>query len=166
MKTPPLHHNENSNVVMNPNDPCLNNNNVNCPQGGPFAAQTDGAFTYVHDGSETIIDSIIYRVSDGTITAPATKAIINITPVNDPPIAVNDTFYINECETIVIDAADGLKKNDSDVDTNMDQVEVFVPVTDIPTKGILSCGFLNNTACRDGSFQYVHNGDDLSLIHI
>ena len=160
MKTPPKYHNENSNVVVNPNDPCLNNNNVNCPQGGPFEAQTDGAFTYVHDGSETTIDSLMYRVSDGDLTAPATKAIINITPVNDPPTARNDTFYINECETIVIDAANGLKKNDEDPDNDISLVEVFVPATDVPTKGILSCGFLNNTACRDGSFQYVHNGDD------
>ena len=160
MKTPPKYHNENSNVVVNPNDPCLNNNNVNCPQGGPFETQTDGAFTYVHDGSETTIDSLMYRVSDGDLTAPATKAIINITPVNDPPTARNDTFYINECETIVIDAANGLKKNDEDPDNDISLVEVFVPATDVPTKGILSCGFLNNTACRDGSFQYVHNGDD------
>ena len=159
MKTPPKYHNENSNVVVNPNDPCLNNN-VNCNTGGPFEAQTDGAFTYVHDGSETTIDSLMYRVSDGDLTAPATKAIINITPVNDPPTARNDTFYINECETIVIDAANGLKKNDEDPDNDISLVEVFVPATDVPTKGILSCGFLNNTACRDGSFQYVHNGDD------
>jgi len=160
MKTPPKYHNENSNVVANPNDPCINNQNVNCPQGGPFEAQTDGAFTYVHDGSETTIDSLMYRVSDGDLTAPATKAIINITPVNDPPTARNDTFYINECETIVIDAPNGLKKNDEDPDNDISLVEVFVPATDVPTKGILSCGFLNNTACRDGSFQYVHNGDD------
>ena len=161
MKTAPKYHNENSNVVVNPNDPCLNNNNnIICVQGGPFEAQTDGAFTYVHDGSETTIDSLMYRVSDGTVEAPATKAIINITPVNDPPTARNDTFYINECETIVIAAADGLKKNDEDPDNDISLVEVFVPATDIPTKGILSCGFLNNTACRDGSFQYVHNGDD------
>ena len=159
MKTPPKYHNENSNVVVNPNDPCLNNN-VNCNTGGPFEAQTDGAFTYVHDGSETTIDSLMYRVSDGDLTAPATKAIINITPVNDPPTARNDTFYINECETIVIDAANGLKKNDEDPDNDISLVEVFVPATDVPTKGILSCGFLNNTACRDGSFKYVHNGDD------
>ena len=134
MKTPPKYHNENSNVVVNPNDPCLNNNNVNCPQGGPFEAQTDGAFTYVHDGSETTIDSLMYRVSDGDLTAPATKAIINITPVNDPPTARNDTFYINECETIVIDAANGLKKNDSDPDNDISLVEVFVPATDIPRR--------------------------------
>ena len=67
---------------------------------------------------------------------------------------------INECETLVIDVANGLKKNDEDPDNDISLVEVFVPATDIPTKGILSCGFLNNTACRDGSFQYVHNGDD------
>jgi len=161
MKTPPLHHNENSSVVMNPNDPCLTlGNNVNCVTGGPFEAQTDGAFAYAHDGSETIIDSIMYRVSDGTITSAATKAIIHITPVNDPPIARNDTFELFECDTLIVDVAGGLKKNDEDVDNPIASVDVLVAHTDLPTQGTLKCGGLMNTPCLDGSFQYIHNGND------
>ena len=43
MKTPPKYHNENSNVVVNPNDPCVNNNNV--IQGGTTENRT--FFTFI-----------------------------------------------------------------------------------------------------------------------
>ena len=143
---------------MNPNNTCTQN--VICVTGGPFEAQTDGAFAYAHDGSETIIDSIMYRVSDGTVISAATKAIIHITPVNDPPIARNDTFELFECDTLIVDLAGGLKKNDEDVDNPIDLVDVFVANPDLPSKGTLKCGGLLNTPCLDGSFQYIHNGDD------
>ena len=65
---------------------------------------------------------------------------------------------MNECETLTVEAVDGLKKNDEDPDSPMGDLEVFL--VDLPSKGTLKCGSLINTVCRDGSFVYEHNGDD------
>ncbi len=59
---------------------------VKAPDHGEFELFADGTFRYSHDGSETVIDEITYSVSDGSVTAEST-VMINITPVNDAPIA-------------------------------------------------------------------------------
>jgi VCBS repeat-containing protein len=55
------------------------------PAHGVLQLQTDGSFTFQHDGSETTSDSFIYEISDGTAAASAT-ARISITGINDPPV--------------------------------------------------------------------------------
>jgi len=67
-----------------------------------FTLNTDGSFTYVHDGSETTADSFVYRVSDGSLTNTATAS-LTITPMNDnnPVITSNGggaTATINVAE--------------------------------------------------------------------
>ena len=70
--------------------------------------------TYVHDGSETTSGSFTYTVSDGAATDTGTVA-ITVTPVNDAPIAANDTATVAEGGTLSI-AASTLLANDSDAE--------------------------------------------------
>ena len=49
-----------------------------------FTLNTDGTFTYVHNGSETPIDSFTYRVSDGTTDSNVATVTLTITNVEDP----------------------------------------------------------------------------------
>ena len=51
--------------------------------------------TYVHDGSETTSGSFTYTVSDGAATDTATVT-ITVTPVNDAPVAGDDTATVAE----------------------------------------------------------------------
>ena len=43
--------------------------------------------TYTHDGSETTDDSFTYSADDGDAQSEVSTATIEVTPVNDPPIA-------------------------------------------------------------------------------
>jgi VCBS repeat-containing protein len=50
-----------------------------------FTFNTDGSFTYTHNGSETTSDAFTYRAFDGTSYSNTATVNITITPVNDPP---------------------------------------------------------------------------------
>lgn len=62
-----------------------------------FTLNSDGSFSYTHDGSETTTDSFTYSVSDGTTTDTATVA-LTITPANDtaPVITGGQSFSVIE----------------------------------------------------------------------
>jgi len=66
-----------------------------------FVLNENGSFIYVHDGSETIIDSFTYNVS-GT-TGPYDHATVSITinPQNDPPIIYPISDKSTEEETLL-----------------------------------------------------------------
>ncbi|MEQ9425068.1 MAG: Ig-like domain-containing protein, partial [Cyclobacteriaceae bacterium] len=52
-----------------------------------FVLNPDGTFEYVHDGSETTVDSFTYQLEDPDgATSSIVTVTINITPVNDPPV--------------------------------------------------------------------------------
>lgn len=66
-----------------------------------FNLNSDGTFTYVHDGSETTSDTFIYVVSDGEGSEDDAMVQITIYPVNDPPLGTTASITTDEDTTSV-----------------------------------------------------------------
>ena len=69
---------------------------------------------YTHDGSETVMGSFSYTISDGYGSSTG-GVLLNVKPVNDTPVAVDDSLEVVEGGTLSFESST-LLKNDSDVD--------------------------------------------------
>src|SRR5206468_629563 len=85
------------------------------PAHGSLTFSTNGSFIYTPAANYNGSDAFTYQASDGqTLSAPVTVT-LTVNAVNDAPVAVNDSFAIDEDTALVI-AAPGVLANDSDVD--------------------------------------------------
>ncbi|MFN9346362.1 MAG: beta strand repeat-containing protein [Planctomycetota bacterium] len=121
---------------------------VNSPTNGTATLGVGGVIQYTHDGTETTVDSFTYRVSDvaGKASNLATVS-ISITPVNDPPVAVNDSATIPSNIAAIVDLA----ANDFDRDDGLDLASIVIGTQ--PSHGTL-------TVQTDGKVSYVHDGSE------
>ncbi|NPV65872.1 MAG: tandem-95 repeat protein [Anaerolineae bacterium] len=112
------------------------------PSRGALTLSANGAFTYTpllnYNGS----DSFTYTVSDGKGGTATATVSITITPVNDPPVANNDSYSVKKNSTLNV-AAPGVLSNDTDVEGS-------------PLTAILVAGPANGTLTlnANGSFTY------------
>jgi hypothetical protein len=119
---------------------------VSGPSNGTLTNNGDGSFTYTPDPNFNGTDSFIYEICDTGVACDTATVTVNITPVNDAPVANDDSATTNEDTPATIDAAG----NDTDVDGNLD-----------PTSATVISGPSNGTAAGngDGSFTYTPNPD-------
>ena len=113
------------------------------PVNGTLTLNPDGSFVYTPALNFNGEDSFTYQVSDGTEVSNGTVT-ITITPVNDPPVAEDDTANTDEGVQVDIDVA----QNDTDVDDNLNTASTTNETN--PTFGTLT----NN---GDGTFTYTPN---------
>jgi VCBS repeat-containing protein len=122
------------------------------PAQGTLAVNADGSFTYTlapnndFDGQVTFT----YQAIDGTgRRSAATTVTIDITPVNDAPVATNGTYNAVENLTLTVNQANGLLRSTNPLVTDVDtaRANLTVEVVDAPTEGTLA---LN----PNGSFTY------------
>ncbi|MFD1606069.1 Ig-like domain-containing protein, partial [Flavobacterium artemisiae] len=122
---------------------------VTGPSHGTLTLNSNGTFTYTHDGSETTTDNFTYRANDGTANSNTATVTITVTPVNDAPVASNDSYTVLEGGTLTVTAANSILSNDTDAENN--------PLTAIlvssPSHGTLT---LNS----NGTFTYTHDGSE------
>jgi hypothetical protein len=118
------------------------------PTNGSLTLNLDGSFTYTPNANFSGVDTFRYRARDVTNLQSANTALVTITvtPVNDPPVAVNDAFSTPEDTQLVI-AAPGILGNDTDIDGPL------------PLTAVLEAGPSNGslTLNANGSFTYTPN---------
>lgn len=121
---------------------------VSQPSHGVLTFVSNGSFVYTPNANFSGQDTFTYRANDGDqFSAPATVT-INVTPVNDPPVASDDAYSLFSNDISSISAANGVLQNDTDIDG--------------PTAiAILLTNVINGTLVLspDGSFTYTPNTD-------
>ena len=110
---------------------------------GTLDLNDDGSFTYTPDVGFIGDDSFTYVANDDGLDSNVATVTITVRDANVPPVAVDDTYSIDEDIPLSVDAASGVLANDSDFEN--------VPLTAVLDNGPDN-GTLNLAA--DGSFTY------------
>jgi VCBS repeat-containing protein len=119
---------------------------------GTLVLNSDGTFSYTHNGGETASDSFTYTASDGTIASLAATVSITVSAVNDAPVAADDPGYTGTVGGTITRAAGagGVRDNDTDPD------DLTANLTVSPISGpSFATSF---TLSADGGFTYEHDG--------
>ena len=150
-------------VLNNDTDPDLPNDTLTVdttpasgPTHGSLTLNSNGTFSYTHNGSENFTDSFTYEVSDASGVADTAAVSITVTPVNDnPPVGNGESATVAEGGTVtaLVGGATSVLDNDTDVDLPNDTLTVDTTPVSGPTHGSL-------TLSSDGTFSYTHNGSE------
>ncbi|MFK8031357.1 MAG: Ig-like domain-containing protein, partial [Gammaproteobacteria bacterium] len=113
-----------------------------------------GQLVYTPDANLNGVDAFTYIVrDDGDASSNAATVNITINPVNDNPVARNDTATLLEDGTLMINVLG----NDSDVESGFDAASVTLAITQAPENGsvnIESSGLITYTP------EDLYNGND------
>ena len=121
---------------------------VSGPSNGTLVVNADGTVDYTHDGSETVADSFTYTIDDlSGATSNTVTVSLTVTPVNDAPVAVADSFTVNEGSTTTLNLA----ANDTDADDGLDLSSITI--VSGPTNGSIVVN-------ADGTVDYTHDGSE------
>jgi hypothetical protein len=116
---------------------------VSQPANGTVSG-TGSALTYTPDQDWYGTDSFTFMVNDGDFDSNVATITIEVLPINDPPVAMDDHYW-TDINTDLVVAAPGVLANDTDVDpTDVFSTEVKVD----PLNGTLVMN-------ADGSFTYM-----------
>ena len=120
------------------------------PTNGTLDLPGVGSFTYTPDPDFNGTDTFQYIPRDGTVDGNVTTVTITVRPINDPPVAGDDAYAVDEDSTLVVEDVPGedILENDSDVDGD---ALTAVLTTDV-SNGTLALA-------ADGSFTYTPDPD-------
>ncbi|MGP0591885.1 DUF4347 domain-containing protein [Nitrospira sp. T9] len=123
---------------------------VSGPTNGTITSiNADGTVDYTHDGSETLSDSFTYSIKDlSGATSNTVTVSLTVTPQNDAPTAVANSFTVNEGSTTILN----LSNNDSDPDDGLDLTSINIVAG--PTNGTIT------SVNANGTVDYTHNGSE------
>ncbi|HEY2411242.1 MAG TPA: tandem-95 repeat protein [Pirellulaceae bacterium] len=120
--------------------------NATQPAHGTVVLNPDGSFTYTPVANFFGSDPFTYQASDGSAQSTTTTVSITVHAVNDSPVGNPDSYRVTPNTPLNVPAANGVLKNDSDVDSPNLTATVLVSTVN---------GTLNFHA--DGSFTYAPN---------
>ncbi|NQT38245.1 MAG: tandem-95 repeat protein, partial [Planctomycetes bacterium] len=86
------------------------------PQHGTLQLDPEGSFVYLPDSNYVGPDSFTYTSNDGLENSELATVTLEVTPVDDATIAVDDDYTIDEDTTLVVNVARGVLDNDEEVD--------------------------------------------------
>jgi len=90
------------------------------PASGALTLNSDGTFSYVHDGSETASDSFTYVANDGTDDSNTATVTVTVSAVNDAPVLdVNAGLTINEGDVASLSIVDLSASDVDNADTEL-----------------------------------------------
>ncbi|MEM6335687.1 MAG: Ig-like domain-containing protein, partial [Bacteroidota bacterium] len=115
-------------------------------QNGTLQPLPNSRFRYTPNQNFAGSDGFTYRVSDGTFVSDTATVTIRVRPVNDLPLALNDTYDLGSDQTLN-EPAPGVLANDSDPDIGD---ELRARLIDNVQNGVL-------TLQPNGSFSYRPN---------
>jgi len=129
---------------------------VNSPnQGGTATAMVDGSIDYAPAANFNGTETLVYQICDGGGLCDQATVTITVNPVNDAPVAADDSYSTDEDTPLNIAAA-GILTNDSDIDGDA-------------LTAVLESDVSNGTLTlnADGSFAYIpaadfHGGDSFT----
>ena len=98
---------------------------------GNLTLGSDGGFTYEPSQNFTGNDSFIYVANNGTANSTEASVTITVNPVNDPPVAQDDSIETLENTPILVDVL----ANDSDIED--DPLSIVLEVGSNVTKGLV-----------------------------
>ncbi len=117
------------------------------PAHGSLALSPNGSFTYTPDPNYHGPDSFTYTAFDGMFGSMPATVSITVNPVNDPPVAGDASYTLDE-DTQLSEPAPGVLGGVSDVDGDS--------VSAVLVTGPAHGGLVLNS---DGSFTYTPNAD-------
>jgi Bacterial cadherin-like domain len=117
--------------------------------------QSDGTFTYAPIPNFNGQDSFTYRVTDGTATSNLATVTINVTPVNDAPVALPNAYVTTGPILSSNRSVSGNVPTDTpaDFDFDVDGDSLTAVLVDPPDKHNNGVFVLNS----NGSFSYRAN---------
>ncbi len=121
-------------------------NLLSSPQHVELALSDDGSMLIVPQGDYFGLDQFTYEVTDGVDRSEVATVTLEIRPMNDPPIASSDAFFVNDSGQLRVMEDNGLLANDLDIDDSTLRVSLLVP----PQNGQLQL-------MENGSFEYQAN---------
>ena len=110
---------------------------------GVLAVNPDGSFSYYPSLDYVGPVTFTYQISDGVYASNVATVTIMVNGVNDPPVAHNDSYELDE-DSAIKQYAPGVMHNDHDIDG--DDIEAYL--LSGPAVGQLTLGL-------DGSFEFV-----------
>ena len=132
-------------VLANDTGTGLTATQVSSVSPGTVGFNSDGSFTYTPPADYNGTASFTYTASDGALTSNLATVSIDVTPVNDPPITVADS-YDGSADTTLNVPPPGVLANDTDVDGDT-------------LRAMIDSGTSNGTVTlwRGGAFRYIPN---------
>ena len=109
------------------------------PTQGTLTLNTDGSFTYTPTANYNGADAFTYKANDGTANSNIVTVSLTVTPVSDAPVAIGESFTVNEDAVV----SGNVLSNDSDIDADA----LTAVLVAGPSHGVL-------TLNADGSFTY------------